>query len=296
MAVGSELGGLRSRLHVRSEMFSWAAVRSGSPSVPSRLAGRTAIVFGGGHTGEGPHGVQGIGFACAATFAGEGANVVVVDRDGDAAQRASDAINERGGRSIAVVADVLSERKVTAAVKLAVATFERIDIVQNNIGQTLLGGPLDISLEEWRRTVAVNLDTVFLGAKATLPYLLDARGSMINISSTASIRWTGFCYPAYAAAKAAVNQLTQSMALQYARLVSGSTPSLPASSTPRWPPVSCPKGTTSRRSGPTDVRRARPAPWVRRRMSPTRPFSSPQTSPLLSRGRCCRSTTACMHE
>ena len=184
--------------------------------MPSRLAGRTAIIFGGGHAGPGPHGVRGIGFACGTTFAAEGANVVVVDRDRDAAERASQAINESGGRSIAVVADMLAEELVTAAVERAVAAFGQIDIVQNNVGQTLLGGPLDISLDEWRRAVAVNLDTVFLGARATLPYLLRTRGSMINISSTASIRWTGFCYPAYAAAKAAVNQLTQSMALQYA--------------------------------------------------------------------------------
>lgn len=184
--------------------------------MPDRLAGRTAVVFGGGHAGPGPHGVRGIGFVCGATFAAEGANVVVVDRDREAAKRASAEINAAGGRSIAVVADMLVEDEVTAAVETAVATFGQIDIVQNNIGQTLLGGPLDISLEAWRRTVAVNLDTVFLGAKATLPYLLRTSGSMINISSTASIRWTGFCYPAYAAAKAAVNQLTQSMALQYA--------------------------------------------------------------------------------
>ena len=184
--------------------------------MPERLAGRTAVVFGGGHTGAGPHGVLGIGFACGATFAAEGANVVVVDRDREAAEHAAEVINETGGRSIAAVADMLDEDSVTAAVETAVATFGQIDIVQNNVGQTLLGGPLEISLDSWRRTVAVNLDTVFLGAKATLPHLLQTRGSMINISSTASIRWTGFWYPAYAAAKAAVNQLTQSMALQYA--------------------------------------------------------------------------------
>jgi NAD(P)-dependent dehydrogenase (short-subunit alcohol dehydrogenase family) len=185
-------------------------------SAEGRLAGRTAIVFGGGHGGGGPHGVHGIGFTCGATFAGEGANVVVVDRDGDAARRASEAISEAGGRSISVVADMLVEGQAAAAVEVALATFGRIDVVQNNIGQTLLGGPLEISLDEWRRSVAINLDTVFLGAKVTLRHLLETRGSMINISSVGSIRWTGFCYPAYAAAKAAVNQLTQSLAMQYA--------------------------------------------------------------------------------
>jgi NAD(P)-dependent dehydrogenase (short-subunit alcohol dehydrogenase family) len=185
-------------------------------SADGRLAGRTAIVFGGGHSGDAPHGVQAIGFTCAATFAGEGANVVVVDRDGDAAERASAVITQAGGRSVPVVADMLVEEQAAASVEVALAAFGPIDIVQNNIGQTLLGGPLDISLDEWRRAVAINLDTVFLGAKATLPQLLETKGSMINISSIASIRWTGFCYPAYAAAKAAVNQLTQSLAMQYA--------------------------------------------------------------------------------
>jgi NAD(P)-dependent dehydrogenase (short-subunit alcohol dehydrogenase family) len=188
---------------------------SGCP-MADRLAGRTAVVFGGGHAGDGPHGVHGIGFACATAFAAAGAATVVVDRNEEAAKRAADTINEAGGRAIHVVADMLVEDEVEAAVQSALTTFDHIDIVQNNIGQTLLGGPLDISLEQWRRTIAVNLDTVFLGARATLPHLLKTRGSMINISSTASIRWTGYRYPAYAAAKAAVNQLTQSMALQYA--------------------------------------------------------------------------------
>ena len=84
------------------------------------------------------------------------------------------------------------------------------------VGATMIGGVEELSLEDWRRAVAINLDSVFLGARATLPHLVETRGSMINVSSTASIRWTGFRYPAYAAAKAAVNQLTQSMALQYA--------------------------------------------------------------------------------
>jgi NAD(P)-dependent dehydrogenase (short-subunit alcohol dehydrogenase family) len=67
----------------------------------SRLVGRTAIVFGGGHAGEGPHGVHGIGFACAATFAGEGANVVVVDRGGAAARHARrQSTSAADGRSV----------------------------------------------------------------------------------------------------------------------------------------------------------------------------------------------------
>jgi NAD(P)-dependent dehydrogenase (short-subunit alcohol dehydrogenase family) len=181
-----------------------------------RLAGRTAIVFGGGHGGEGPDGVVGIGFACASTFAAHGANVVVVDRDGDAARRAADAIVAAGGESLAAVADMLDEAQVTSAVETAIETFGRLDVVQNNIGHVRLGGPEELTLAEWRAAVALNLDTVFLGAKATLAHLVETRGSMVNVSSTGSIRWTGYPYSAYAAAKAAVNQLTRTIALEYA--------------------------------------------------------------------------------
>jgi NAD(P)-dependent dehydrogenase (short-subunit alcohol dehydrogenase family) len=181
-----------------------------------RLAGRTAIVFGGGHGGAGPGGVVGIGFACASTFAAHGANVVIVDRDAGSAARAADAIATAGGRSLAVTADMLDEVEVGAAVAAALDAFGHIHVVQNNIGHIELGGPEELSLEEWRAAVAINLDTVFLGARATLAHLAETRGSMINVSSTGSIRWTGYPYSGYAAAKAAVNQLTRSLALQYA--------------------------------------------------------------------------------
>jgi NAD(P)-dependent dehydrogenase (short-subunit alcohol dehydrogenase family) len=178
-----------------------------------RLAGRTAIVFGGGHGGDGPDGVVGIGFACASTFAAQGANVVVVDRDAGAAQRAVAAI---GGTALAVVADMLDEAQVLRAVEATLDAFGRLDVVQNNVGHVHLGGPEELTLADWRAAVAINLDTVFLGAKATLAHLVETRGSMVNVSSTGSIRWTGYPYSGYAAAKAAVNQLTRSLALQYA--------------------------------------------------------------------------------
>jgi len=180
------------------------------------LAGKTAIVFGGGHGGVGPNGVVGIGFACAFTFATHGAVVVIVDRDAEAAQRSADAIAAAGGRSLAVVADMLDETQVLDAVGVALEAFGRLDVVQNNVGHVQLGGPQELTLAEWRAAVAINLDTVFLGAKATLAHLVATRGSMVNVSSTGSIRWTGYPYSGYAASKAAVNQLTRSLALEYA--------------------------------------------------------------------------------
>ena len=115
-----------------------------------------------------------------------------------------------------MVADVTVPDDVERAVAAALQAFGRIDVVHNNVGATRLGGPEELTLDEWRATFAVNLDSVFLGVQKTLPHLLDRGGSIINVSSTASIRWTGYPYPAYAAAKAAVNQLTRALALQYA--------------------------------------------------------------------------------
>jgi NAD(P)-dependent dehydrogenase (short-subunit alcohol dehydrogenase family) len=180
------------------------------------LGGRTAIVFGGGHSGLGPGGVHGIGFECALTYARHGASVVVVDRDREAAMRAAKLISDEDGECLPIVADALNENEVAASVKDALRAYGQIDVVQNNIGLAELGGPEELTLNDWRRVIAVNLDTVFLGAKHALPHLARSRGSMINMSSVASIRWTGYPYPAYSAAKAAVNQLTQSLAILYA--------------------------------------------------------------------------------
>ena len=112
-----------------------------------RLAGRTALVLGGGH-GDPDCAVVGIGFATATTFARHGAAVVVVDRDADAAQRTVDAVCRAGGRAEAVVADMTMPDDVERAVADALRAFGRIDVVHNNVGATRLGGPDELTLDE----------------------------------------------------------------------------------------------------------------------------------------------------
>lgn len=82
---------------------------------------------------------------------------------------------------------------------------------------TFLGGPVELSEERWAQTMQINLGSLFLTTKHVLP-IMEAQGSgaIINVSSIASIRWLGTAYVSYAASKAAVNQFTQSIALQYA--------------------------------------------------------------------------------
>lgn len=178
-----------------------------------RLAGRVALVVGAGSV---PDAVSN-GQAAAVTYAREGAAVACVDRDPQAARHTVDRITAEGGRAVALTADVTDESQVAAAVTGAVEAFGPVDILHNNVGATFLGGPVDISLEAWHAAFAVNVDSVLLTVKHVLPSMIErCRGVVVNVSSVAALRDVGYDYPAYMAAKAAVNQLTVSIALQNA--------------------------------------------------------------------------------
>jgi NAD(P)-dependent dehydrogenase (short-subunit alcohol dehydrogenase family) len=93
----------------------------------------------------------------------------------------------------------------------------RIDILHNNVGMAYLGGPVEMSEETWDHSLKLNVGSLFLSCRHVLP-LMEAQGSgaIVNVSSIASIRWLGTAYIGYAASKAAVNQFTQAIAMQYA--------------------------------------------------------------------------------
>jgi len=81
-----------------------------------------------------------------------------------------------------------------------------------------MGGPIELSEEEWHKTIDLNITGCFITCKHVLPHMLSRRsGAIVNVSSVAAIRWTGYPYAAYYAAKAAVNNFTMGLALQYAK-------------------------------------------------------------------------------
>jgi NAD(P)-dependent dehydrogenase (short-subunit alcohol dehydrogenase family) len=179
-----------------------------------RLQDKVALVFGAGSSGPG----WGNGKAAAVAYAREGAHVVAVDQVEKAAQETAEIIVAEHGQGLAVQADVTSTVAVQAAVAQAIATFGRIDILHNNVGITSMGGPQELDEETWHRSMDINVGSVYRTCKAVLPHMISqGRGAIVNISSLASIRWTGYPYFAYYAAKAAVNQATVAVALQHAR-------------------------------------------------------------------------------
>ncbi len=180
----------------------------------TRLLKKTAIVFGAGSAGTG----WGNGKAVAVAFAREGARVICVDRGLAAAEETAQIIAEEGNEAEALCADVTDYDAVAKAVATGEARFGRIDILHNNVGLPEGGGPEDLDEETWRRAIEVNVGGVWRTCKAVLPGMRARRsGAVVNISSVASRRWTGTPAFAYAAAKAAVNQATISVAMQYAR-------------------------------------------------------------------------------
>jgi NAD(P)-dependent dehydrogenase (short-subunit alcohol dehydrogenase family) len=179
-----------------------------------RLRGKTAIVFGAGSSGPG----WGNGKAAAVAYAREGGQVACVDLVQAAAEETASIIEGEGGLGIAIAADVTDIGSVESAVAQTVAAFGRIDILHNNVGVTHMGGPVELSEEQFAAALDLNIGPVYRTAKAVIPHMLQqGSGAIINISSLAAIRWVGYPYFAYYATKAAVNQATVALAMQYAR-------------------------------------------------------------------------------
>ena len=147
-----------------------------------------------------------------------GANVIAIDINAAAAGETASLIADEGGSAIAVQADVTSLDSIKEAVTAGITHFGRIDILHNNVGVVMHGGPVELDEEAFRRNLDLNLGSVYRTAKVLLPHFLAQGGGVIvNISSLAAIRWTGYPYFAYYAAKAAINQATVALAMQYAR-------------------------------------------------------------------------------
>jgi len=186
---------------------------TGWPPRGGRLAGKVCIVTGAGSRGPG----IGNGRAMAIVFAREGARVVLVDHKRDRAEETLASFDEEEkARARLVEADVSTAGGCSHVVAEAVSASGRIDVLVNNVG---IAGPpgnvVDVDMKEWDRAMAVNLSSMALMAKHSVPVMAaQGGGSIVNISSTAALSGA---FPSifYPVSKGAIVPLTRQMALQH---------------------------------------------------------------------------------
>jgi NAD(P)-dependent dehydrogenase (short-subunit alcohol dehydrogenase family) len=176
-----------------------------------RVEGKTALVTGAG---------SGIGRACAQALAAEGASVWVADIDADGASETCAMITASGGAARPLDLDVTMEGQWESAVA-AVQAAGPLHILVSNAALCIRAGLLEMTLEQWRRQAAVNLDGVFLGCRAAIPLIArSGGGAVVNIASVAGLRGvaglSGYC-----ATKGGVRLFTKAVALECAAARNG---------------------------------------------------------------------------
>jgi NAD(P)-dependent dehydrogenase (short-subunit alcohol dehydrogenase family) len=188
-----------------------------SRAAPGRLAGKRAVVVGAGQT---PGDTIGNGRAMALLFAREGAHVLCVDRMPDRATETVAMIEAEGGRATALPADITRPDDATLVVTTALRELGGLDVLVNNVGigggRGASDGPAHRADEAaFDQILEVNLKAMWLTIKAAIPAMRLAGGSIVNISSLASLAGSNMI--AYEVSKAAVNRLTLSVATSNAK-------------------------------------------------------------------------------
>lgn len=179
----------------------------------ARLHGKAAIVVGAGSTGA----AISNGAACAVTYAREGARVLCADRDPAAAEATVRRIREAGGEGEAFLADVRDAARIKAMVDHCIARFGRVDVLHHNVGIEEFGELVELTEESWDRVHAINLKGAMLSNREVVPHMIrQGGGSIINISSIASRKWSPMQFLSYSTSKAALNHMTRVNARQYA--------------------------------------------------------------------------------
>jgi gluconate 5-dehydrogenase len=174
------------------------------------LNGSVALVTGGG---------QGLGQAISEGLAAYGAAVCVVDLDLEAAGRVAEAIAKSGGQASPVECDVSQEEQATAAVKKAIDTYGKIDVLVANAGIGDRSPAETMTINQWDRVIAVNLRGVWLFDQAVGKHMIErqAPGSIINMASIAGQVGLTTGNANYAASKGGVIALTRTLAIEWAK-------------------------------------------------------------------------------
>jgi len=178
-----------------------------------RVEGKVALVTGG---------ASGIGRGCAEKLAAEGAVVVVTDVQDAKGGEVVAAIEKAGGKASYLHHDATDETDWDSVIGQIKARHGRLDILVNNAGIAIPGSVIEMSLADWRKQTAINLDGVFLGCKHAIPLMRASGqgGSIINMSSVAGLKGSAIL-AGYCATKGGVRLFTKSVAMECANAKDG---------------------------------------------------------------------------
>jgi NAD(P)-dependent dehydrogenase (short-subunit alcohol dehydrogenase family) len=172
------------------------------------LTGKVAIVTGG---------TKGLGYAIVMTYAAYGAKVVITSRHQEDCDKVAAEVRERGGEAVGIRTDVQSPGELASLIEKTVKTYGKLDILVNNAGVAVTKSVLDMTEEEYDRVLDSNLRSVYFGSQAAAKVMKgQGSGRIINMASIGGLNGN-YYLSTYGATKAAVINLTKSMAVEWGK-------------------------------------------------------------------------------
>ena len=176
-------------------------------SRPQRFTDKVVLITGA---------AAGIGRATAQRIASEGGSVFITDVAAEGLEETEKLIGEAGGTATAMVGDITQEETAAALIGGCVERYGKLDALCNVAGFLYFNHCDQIPFDMWRKVMSVNIDGTFLMCRAAIPHLLETKGTIVNVGSTAGIM--GLPYgAAYSASKGAVHGLTRAIAVEYTK-------------------------------------------------------------------------------
>ncbi|MEH6758628.1 MAG: SDR family oxidoreductase [Parasphingorhabdus sp.] len=169
------------------------------------FAGKTVLVTGT---------ASGLGRAASLRFAAEGAKLCLVDLNSDGVAETAASITEAGGEAVTYSGDLGDPINCAKAVASAVDAFGSLDVLCNVAGILRFHALADVTPDDWNRLFSANVNGAFFMIQSAMPHLIEAKGNVINVVSTAAFIGQAYTAP-YAATKAALLSLTKSLAMEF---------------------------------------------------------------------------------